>query len=433
MLQVKYRQLRSLVPYAKNARTHSTAQIEELKASLAHFGWTNPMLIAGDTMISGHGRLQAALGLAEQGVQIPENDDPWEGPVVDLSHLSKEDQAAYVIADNQLALKAGWNEEILAEELGWLNESGMDLHLLGFGDEELVRLLGGVAPGDGPDPDDTPEVPQSPVSQLGDVWILGSHRLVCGDSSVVDVVKSALAGVKPHLMVTDPPYGTEYDPSWRVTKRNADGSLLSHGRHRALGVVQNDTVSDWSSAFQLFEGDVAYVWHSDRGAVPVYNSLLKAGFEVRNQIIWRKSKFVVSRGHYHHQHEAAWYAVRRNRQAHWSGDRAQSTVWDIDTPVKLDTGHATQKPVECMEKPILNNSSDGQAIYDPFVGSGTTIIAAHQHNRSCHAIEIHPPYVDVAIKRWEGFAQAEAVLEQTGQTYAEVAMERPIQPSSEEK
>lgn len=430
MLQIEYRSLRSLIPYCKNARTHSAEQIALIKSSLVRLGWVNAMTIADQGMISGHGRLKAALELAAEGVPIPRNDNPWEGPVVDVSYLSDTDRAAHVIADNQLALMAGWDEELLSEEMGWLREEGFDLSLLGFDDHDLARLLSGTAPGDGPDPDDTPETPVHPVSQPGDVWTLGPHRLVCGDSTDPEAVRKCLNGIKPHLMVTDPPYGDDYDPSWRITKKNADGSLLSHGKHRALGVVQNDNLSDWTIAWQLFEGDVAYVWHSDRGSVPVNQSLVRAGFEVRSQIIWAKSKFVISRGHYHHQHEAAWYCVRRNRQAHWTGDKTQSTVWDIQTPPKLETGHSTQKPVECMERPILNNSSEGQAVYDPFVGSFTTGIACERTGRICHAIELSPAYVDVSIKRWEAFANGNAVHEETGLTYAEMSLARPVKPEA---
>jgi len=424
VLTVEYRPLRSLIPYAKNARTHSASQIAQIKASLVHFGWTNPMLVADSVMLCGHGRLQAAMELAEQGKEIPGNDDLWAGPIVDLSHLSKTDRAAYIIADNQLALNAGWNDEVLAEELGWLKEDGFDLDILGFADDFLEDLLDGTAPGDGPDEDDIPETPVNPVTVSGDVWILGSHRLVCGDATDPEAVRQCLNGAKPHLCVTDPPYGDDYDPSWRISKRNKDGSLLSHGKKRALGAVQNDTNVDWSLAWQLFEGDVMYVWHSDKGAVPVHNSLTKAGFDIRSQIIWAKSKLVVSRGHYHHQHEAAWYAVKRNRQAHWNGDSKQSTLWQIDTPPKLISGHATEKPVACMQRPIENNSEEGDIVYDPFVGSGTTIIAAHKTGRICLAIEILPAHVDKAIKRWESFVSANAVHEATGMSYTELSLLR---------
>lgn len=425
MLSLEYRPLRSLIPYAKNARVHPRAQIQKLKGSLAHYGWANPMLVADNGMIAGHGRLAAALEMAEAGIPIPRNDDPWTGPVVDLSHLSREDRAAYVIQDNRSALDGMWDEEILAEELGWLQETGFELTLTGFEEEEMARILGGTAPG-GKDIDDAPSPPVHPVTRTGDVWMLGKHRLICGDATDPEAVHKLLAGVKPHLCVTDPPYGTDYDPSWRLTKRKADGSLLSTGKDRALGAVVNDDHADWSAAWKLFDGDVMYVWHSDMKSSEVHASLENSGFEVRNQIIWAKSALVVSRGHYHHQHEACWYAVRKNKTAHWSGGTKRSTLWEIEKTAKSDSGHSTQKPADCMMFPILNNSNPGQCIYDPFVGSGTTILACEAQNRICFAIDIHPPYVDMALKRWQTYTDQDAVLEATGMTFDQMSVERPI-------
>jgi hypothetical protein len=211
-------------------------------------------------------------------------------------------------------------------------------------------------------------------------------------------VAKCLAGVKPHLMVTDPPYGVEYDPSWR-------------GKGGAQGVVLNDDRADWREAWSLFPGDVAYVW-SAPGPLQCssYDSLEAVGLMPKQQIIWAKSSHVFGRGHYHYQHEPCWYAVRKKQGAtgHWQGDRKQSTVWNIDKPMKSETGHSTQKPVECMKRPIENNSSPGQAVYEPFSGSGTTIIAAEMTGRACYAIELNPSYVDVAVKRWEDFTGEKA-------------------------
>ena len=212
------------------------------------------------------------------------------------------------------------------------------------------------------DPDDAPEEPATPVSQTGDVWLLGSHRLVCGDCTNADDVARALRGVKPHLMVTDPPYGVDYDPDWRNRAKWSDGN---HGG-RAVGPVANDGRADWSEAWRLFPGEVAYCWHAGLRANAVFDSFTSAGFEIRAQIIWAKNNLVIGRGHYHIQHEPCLYAVRRGKTAHWVGDRKQTTLWEIDKPHKSETGHSTQKPVECMRRPIENNSSPGQAVYEPF-------------------------------------------------------------------
>jgi len=426
MLEITYLPLKAVIPYAKNSRTHSPDSIAKIAGSLVSFGWTNPMLIADKVMIAGHARLSAALQLAEQGIPIPQNPDPWQGPTIDLSHLDKHQRAAYVIADNRLALDAGWDQELLAEELGWLNEEGFEIGLTGFGEDEIAALLAGTAPGTGADPDDIPETPVHPVTLPGDVWLLGKHRLVCGDSTDPATVTLALSGVKPLLMVTDPPYGVDYDPEDRGKARNADGKLLSTGMKRAIGKVQNDDRGNWREAFDLFPGDVAYVWHAAINPAAAQKMLEDSGFEIRMQIIWAKSNFVVSRGHYHMQHEPAFYAVRKGKTAHWKGDRKQSTLWQIDKQPKNMTGHSTEKPVECMLRPIENNSSPGQAVYDPFLGSGTSIMAAELSGRAAIGIEIKPEFVDVAVKRWQNYSLGAAVLEETGRSFEEMALERPF-------
>jgi hypothetical protein len=412
-LQITYRRVDSLIPYVRNARTHSDEQVAQIAGSIKEFGFTNPVLIEeSGGIIAGHGRVMAAqrLGLAEV-------------PTITLPQMTDAQRRAYILADNKLALNAGWDINMLKVELGELNALDFDLTLTGFSLDELGKLL--VDETDGlTDPDDVPEAPAFPVAELGDVWVLGRHRLVCGDSTTVEAVDAALNGVKPHLMVTDPPYGVEYEPSWRGEAKNADGSLLSTGEGRAKGKVQNDDRADWSEAWALFPGDVVYVWHAMLTATTVAQSLIASGFEVRAEIVWAKNNFVVSRGHYHPQHESCWYAVRKTKTGHWEGDRKQSTVWQIDKPKKSETGHGTQKPVDCMKRPIENNSSPGQAIYEPFSGSGTTIIACEMTGRSCHAIELSPAYVDVAILRWQEFTGQIAVLEGDGRTFTEVLAER---------
>jgi DNA modification methylase len=248
----------------------------------------------------------------------------------------------------------------------------------------------------------------------------GGHRLLCGDSTVATDVERVLGGVEPHLMVTDPPYGVDYDPDWRNRADRANGKPYGA---RAIGKVENDGQSDWREAWALFPGEVAYIWHAGRHASAVQASIETAGFEIRCQIVWAKPRFVISRGHYHWQHEPCWYAVRMGKAGHWSGDRSQTTLWQIQH-MKSETGHSTQKPVECMRRPIENNSSPGQAIYEPFSGSGTTIVAAEQTGRICLCLEISPAYVDVTVKRWQDFTGAQATLDGDGRTFDQIAAER---------
>jgi DNA modification methylase len=389
-----------LVPYARNARTHSEAQVAQIAASIREWGWTMPVLVDEEGgLIAGHGRVLAArkLGIAEVPVMIARG---W----------SEAQKRAYILADNKLALNAGWDEELLRVELADLRDMGTDLSLIGFGEDELGALL--VDGTDGlTDPDAVPEVPAVPVSQLGDVWILGRHRLVCGDCTDAAVVATALDGVAPHLMVTDPPYGVAYDPAWR---NRAGLSTTSR-----TGTVANDDRADWREAWALFPGEVAYVWHGALHAATVAESLGVCGFDIRAQIIWAKDRLVMSRGHYHWQHEPAWYAVRGT--GHWSGDRKQTTLWQIASKGQdAATAHGTQKPVECMKRPIENNSSPGQAVYEPFAGSGTTLIAAELTGRACHAIELSPAYVDVAVQRWQAFTGQSAMLEGDGRPFPEI-------------
>jgi len=397
-ISVEYRAASALIPYARNARSHSDAQIAQIAASIREFGWTNPILIDGENgIIAGHGRLMAARKLGMSTV-----------PVIELAGLSDAQKRGLIIADNKLALNAGWDPELLGIELGDLAALGFDLSLTGFDAIEIASLATGNA--GLTDPDEIPEPPARPISQRGDVWIMGRHRLICGDSTSVADVERVLAGVQPHLCVSDPPYGVSYDPTWR--------QKLGH-TELATGKVLNDDRADWREAWALFPGDVVYVWHGALHASTVAASLEGCGFAVRSQIIWDKTRLVIGRGDYHWQHEPAWYAVRKGRKGHWAGDRKQTTVWAIPHR-KSPTGHGTEKPVECMKRPIENNSSPGQAVYEPFCGSGTTIIAAEMTGRCCYAIELDPTYVDVALSRWQAFTGNAAILDGDGRRYTEV-------------
>ena len=406
--------LARLQPYAKNAKLHGDEQVAKIAASMAEFGWTVPCLVAEDgELIAGHGRVLAAtqLGLTE-------------APVIVLGHLTEAQRRAYRIADNKLTELGTWNEALLSAELNDLLAEDYDLSLIGFDDGELQALLacdGETEGGAHKAEDDVPEPPEDPITRPGDLWVLGKHRLLCGDSTVATDVERVLNGVKPLLLISDPPYGVKYDPSWR----NQAGAAKT----KRTGKVLNDDRADWREAWSLFPGDVAYVWHGALHAATVAESLEACGFNIRSQIIWAKDRLVLSRGDYHWQHEPCWYAVRAKGQGHWAGDRKQTTLWQIASKDQdATTVHGTQKPVECMRRPILNNSSPGQAIYEPFMGSGTTLIAAETTARVCYGIELNPAYVDVSVERWQVFTGQRAVLESSGQMFDELAAERNASP-----
>jgi DNA modification methylase len=395
-MKIELRPIDQIKPYDKNPRVNDDA-VDAVAASLREFGFRQPIVLdEQDVVIVGHTRLKAAkkLGLSHVPVHVAEG-------------LTPEQVRAYRIADNQTATIAEWDMDLLPIELLGLRDDGFDLNLLGFDADELEHLLAANTREGLTDPDEVPPVPEDPVTQPGDLWLLGEHRLLCGDSTKKEDVKRLLGDAEPFIMVTDPPYGVEYDPSWR----NDEG--LSHTRR--TGKVTNDDRVDWTDAYRLFPGRVAYVWHAGRFAAELASHLLAADFEVRAQIIWRKPRFAISRGHYHWQHEPCWYAVRPGGSAKWRGDRSQSTVWDVaqrdDTG---DTTHGTQKPVECMRRPIRHHGGPSDHVYDPFLGSGTTLIAAEQLGRRCLGMEISPAYADVIVQRYQNFSGRKAVLERTG-------------------
>lgn len=429
-----------LVPAAVNARTHSEEQVAQIADLMLEFGWTTAVLVDEEgVIIAGHGRVRAAALNVERG-----HARFAMAPVMTARGWTEQQKRAYVLADNQVALNAGWDQKLLGSELQDLSAAGFDMGLLAFTQTDLRRLLRGAG-GGLTDPNAVPDVQPVLVTTPGDVWILGEHRIRCGSSTDPDDVAALLAGEKPHLMVTDPPYGVKYDPLWRQA---ATGQKV-----RAQGKVLNDDRADWREAWALFPGDVAYVWHGGLHSGTVQLSLELEGFEMRAQIIWAKDRFALSRGHFHWRHEPAWYAVRKGRPARWRGGRKRDTVWRVDgieddalraqvlevieeagaedtvweIPMTVDdgsTGHGTQKPVECMRRPMECNSAEGDLVYEPFSGSGSTIIAGEQCARRVLAMELSPAYVDVAVRRWQAFTGQDAVLQGTAQTFAQVATAR---------
>jgi DNA modification methylase len=407
-LQVESWPIERLLPYAANARTHPDEQVAQIAGSIAEFGFNVPCLVdERGVLIAGHGRILGAKRLGLQQV-----------PVIRLGHLSDAQARAFRLADNRIALNAGWDEELLSAELERLKEDGADLNLLGFAEDELDLLLDALdAGGASEEEDDVPERPTQAVTRPGDLWLLGAHRLLCGDATVAADVQRLLGDARPHLMVTDPPYGVEYDPNWRV-----ESGVSSTARP---GKVNNDDRADWREAWSLFPGEVAYVWHSGIHARTVAESLDACGFLIRAQIVWAKPRLVLSRGDYHWQHEPCFYAVRKGASGHWQGARDQTTLWTIATGKNDEaTEHGTQKPVECMRRPLVNNSAKGDLVYEPFAGSGSTLIAAESVGRVCFAIEIDPRYCDVIIERWQRHTGKAASLASDGRGFDVVQGER---------
>ncbi len=434
--RIEHWPLDKLIPYARNPRTHSDAQVAQIAASIAEFGFTNPILVDTNAgIIAGHGRLLAARKL-----------NLTEVPVIVLDHLSETQVRAYILADNRLALSAGWDDELLALELQELKEADFDLSLTGFDPKELDDLL---LRSDDEKADTVPPLPEHAVSRSGDLWVCGDmrvqHRVLCGDSTSADDVAKLLGERKPFLMITDPPYGIELDSEWRDRAGLNDGSRLgskrsypaepSYMKKRTKGheetKISGDTRADWSEAFALVPSlEVAYVWHASKFTREVLDGLLRIGFLHHQQIIWNKGRTVLTRTHYWFQHEPCWYVRKKN--APWFGKAGEnSTIWDSPSPKFIMGGsdeekfdHPTQKPVELMRRPILNHTRRGELVFDPFLGSGTTLIAAESSERVCYGMELDPKYVDVIVKRWQEYAGKQAVLEAEGRTFDAVAAER---------
>ena len=401
-MRLEHWPIERLLPSARNARTHSKAQVAEIAGSIRNFGFANPILVgeAGD-LIAGHGRLAAArqLGLSEL-------------PVIVLGALTETQRRQLMLADNRIALNAGWDLEILKLELHDLSSLGADLSVLGFSKSELANALSPATTGL-TDEDNVPKPDGATIAKLGEIWCLGDHRVACGDSTDPALVTRLLDGAEPNLLVTDPPYGVDYDPEWR--------HRAGVNRSKRIGKVQNDERADWEAAWALFRGNIAYVWHGALHACTVAASLERQGFTIRAQIIWAKERLVIGRGDYHWQHEPCWYAVRE--KGNWIGDRKQTTLWAISSREQdAETVHGTQKPVECMRRPILNNSSPGDLVYEPFLGSGTTLIAAETCGRHCLAVELAPAYVDVSVRRWQAFTGRTALRFGDNRPFTSAAM-----------
>ena len=400
-MRIEQRPVAGLIPYVNNSRKHSDEQVAQIAASIKEFGWTNPILVDGaNGIIAGHGRLMAARKLGMEAV-----------PVIELAHLSEPQRKALIIADNKLAMNAEWDNDLLMLELGELLEGGFDLDLLGFGKDELDALLSPTEATEGlTDEDAVPEPPAVPVTVLGDVWLLGRHRVMCGDSCSITDMDKLVAGRQTDMWLTDPPYNVAYE-----------------GGTKEKLTIQNDSMTD--DAFRQFlrdayvtadstmkPGAVFYIWHADSEGYNFRGAAQDAGWKVRQCLIWKKSSLVMGRQDYHWKHEPCLYGWKEGAGHLWATDRKQTTILEFDKPSR-NGEHPTMKPVALFEYQMLNNTKGGDLVLDSFGGSGTTLIAAEKNGRHSCLMELDPKYVDVIIKRWQEFTGKTATLESTGQPF----------------
>jgi len=400
-ITITQRSVSDLIPYARNSRTHSDDQVAQIAASIKEFGWTNPILVDTEgVVIAGHGRLMAARKLGYTEV-----------PTIELSDMTDTQRKAYVIADNRLALNAGWDNEMLTVELNELLAEGYELDILGFDAKELDALLEPEVLEGLTDEDAVPEVPIEPVTKPGDVWLLGKHRLMCGDGTSIDDGEKLMAGGKADMVFTDPPYGVSYTDSLGRSIKNdelTDGDLQEFLEEAFASAVAVSVVdSPW------------YVWHASRYQREFENALNSCGVQVRQQIIWAKGEGVdgtaqvkapaIGRSDFRWLHEPCFYASRGNPFN--AGDRKTTTVWTVSRPT-TGTVHPTQKPIPLIEIALENSAKSGATVLDLFGGSGSTLIACEKTGRTARLMELDPKYCDVIIKRWEDFTGKKATLEE---------------------
>ncbi|MFN4287731.1 MAG: site-specific DNA-methyltransferase [Brevundimonas sp.] len=401
--KVERRSVSALVPYARNARTHSEEQVAQIAASIREWGWTVPVLVDEDGgLIAGHGRVLAArkLGLTEI-------------PVMVAAGWTEAQKRAYVLADNKLALNAGWDAELLRVELTDLQAFDFDLGLTGFSDDELAALTAVKTDGQ-TDPDAAPNIPEIPVSCPGDVWLLGKHRLVCGDSTNIDDMEKLTAGQMVDMWLTDPPYNVAYEGGTK-DKLTIQNDNMGNDEFRQFlrdAYVTASTV--------MKPGAVFYIWHADSEGYNFRGAAIDAGWKIRQCLIWEKSSLALGRQDYHWQHEPCLYGWKDGAGHLWASDRKQTTILKFDKPSR-NGEHPTMKPVALFEYQMLNNTKGGDIVLDSFGGSGTTLIAAEKNGRIARLMELDPRYCDVIINRWQEFTGQQATLEADGRSFTTVS------------
>ena len=392
--KIELRDIDSLVPYINNARKHSDEQIDAIAGSIKEFGWTNPILVDGDNgLIAGHGRLLAArkLGMAKV-------------PVIELAHLSELQKKALIIADNKLALNSDWDNNLLMIELQELDSEDFDLSVLGFDQDELDALLNPIEPTTGlTDEDAVPDVPEEPKTKPGDIYILGNHRLMCGDSCNVTDMEKLANDRLVDMCLTDPPYNVAYEGGTKEKLTIQNDSMDNDSFRQFLrdAFVAADMV--------MKAGAVFYIWHADSEGYNFRGACFDTGWKVRQCLIWKKSSLVMGRQDYHWMHEPCLYGWKEGAGHLWATDRKQTTILEFDKPSR-NGEHPTMKPVALFEYQLLNNTKGGDIILDSFGGSGTTLLAAEKNGRIAYVMELDPKYCDVIVKRWEDFTGKKAVL-----------------------
>ena len=414
--EYKQADVEALIPYARNSRTHSDAQVDKIAASIREFGFLNPVITDGDNgIVAGHGRIMAAKKLGIEQV-----------PVVEASHLTEAQKRAYVIADNRLALDAGWDDEMLRVEFSELQEVGFDLDLTGFTADEIDALQPEPEAGEGlTDEDAVPEAPEEPVTVEGDVWVLGRHRLMCGDSTSVDAVQKCVGENKADMIFTDPPYGMSYGGGrargeHALDKKTGGVKIKSHGmilgddfEGESLVHLVRDALA--SSIACTKDGAPLYACFTWRTYAEFEAAIESTGREVKNCIVWDKKSIGLGNSHYRPQHEFIFYCGGQ-----WYGDKSESDVWYMSRGSTKEYVHPTQKPVELIERALINSSKSGDLIIDCFGGSGSTLIACEKQNRHSRLIDLDPKYCDVIIKRWQDFTGQQAVHESSGKKFADL-------------
>lgn len=395
--------LEALIPYALNSRTHSDAQVAQLAASIREFGFTNPVLVDdANNLIAGHGRVLAArkLGLTEV-------------PAIIVTGLDDRKRRALIIADNKLALNAGWDEQALRVELEDL--AGDYGELMGFSEDELAALLAEATVEEGlTDEDEVPEVGLEPITKPGDVWVFGKHRLMCGDSTSIADLEKLTAGQLVDMWLTDPPYNVAYEGGTKEKLKIKNDEMGDEQFRQFLrdAYTAADTV--------MKPGAVFYIWHADSEGYNFRGAAKDAGWTVRQCLIWKKSSLVLGRQDYQWQHEPCLYGWKDGAGHLWAADRKQTTILEFDKPSR-NGEHPTMKPVALFEYQMLNNTKGGDLVLDSFGGSGTTLIAAEKNGRVARLMELDPKYCDVIVKRWEEFTGKDAINESTGKSFKEMA------------
>lgn len=399
------RNIKDLSNNPKNPRKITKEMTVHLNNAIEKFGLIDkPIITKEGQIIGGHQRIKILKSMKSKTVECWVCDNDLTSDEIDELMLGLNLHRGEF--DTEKLIK-GWEIQKLLN-LGFKSDDFSDFDpkaLLGLDSEKNNEIL---------------EPPKNPKTQLGDLYELDLHRLKCGDSTNPEDVNDLLQDSTPILMVTDPPYGVNYDPSWSDGGQAMRSKRGKKQNTKAFGKVKNDNRSDWSMSWFLFPGSIAYIWHSGKHSGIVEKSLTDSDYEIKSQIIWIKNNFAISRGDYHWQHEPCFYAIKKGQSHNWQGARAQSTVWEIQNlnawgknktePIDERTCHSTQKPYECMARPIQNNSAPGDIVYDPFLGSGTTLIAAEKLQRICYGMELDPAYCDIIVERWEKFTGKKAKL-----------------------